>query len=375
MNAVHLVWLIAAGCVAGVANAQPGAAVPAAAASAPAPSFAEVLKKYAEVDLSVPESPAFAILGLTPSGVQRPGTPRELASSLTKGFDKDGTPQTGLAIDFAPLPLFAQELIVGGKTYEDDLLIQILTRTTVSLATADATGGASQQAWGLRIGLLDRGDPGLYSSELVSCIQKTVTLPPVPGGMDVEAAPPDVNASIRKAIASCDPTQRIALWAKPALYVGFGQSWYSSTGALKDRAPAANAFWATYSVGRSLGSVRSLLLLHVERKSDQRTPDPADATRLLRQDSKGLTARLRFGAPKWHAFLDAGRSWVAIEGQARSKVRHVGVGAEFQMKDDLWLQLGNVSEKGYQDGSDRRQVTAGIRFGAEPFLASPGPAK
>lgn len=366
MNPSALVIGAAAACWSATACAQQPAPAP------QAPSFVDALKKYKEVDLSVPESPAFAILGIAPSAVQRPGTVRELAGGLLKGLDSKGKPRTGLAFDFAPLPLAAPQEIVGGRRYEQRPLVQILTRTTISLATSDAAGGGSQQAWGIRMGLLDQGDPGLYSKELMSCIDGSVVIPPPPPAANVNPLPAESNEAIRQAIAQCDPGKRIALWAKPALYAGFGQSWYSASGALSDRSPAARAFWATYSVGRDLRGLRSLLLVHAERKSDDRTPGAADAAKLLRQDTTGLAARLRVGAEKWHAFGEFGAKRVKLEGVPKSNVRHLALGAELRVKDDIWLQLGRTTEHGVRDGTNHRQVTAGLRLGSDPFLPAPG---
>lgn len=377
MKAAQKLALLAAALVCGAAWAQvpAAAAAPASAASvAQQATFVDALLRIGQADLSVPASPAFAVLGITPTGIQRPGTVRELTTALIKGFDSAGKPKTGLALDIAPLPVFAQELIVGGKKYEADTLIQVLARTTVSLATVDAADGASQQAWGVRVGLIDRGDPGLYSDELISCVKGNVRLPDIVATPDVNPLPAQANDELRKAIAACDPTKRIALWAKPALYVGFGQSWFSATGALKDRTAATRAFWGTYSVGRELGEMRALLQLHVQKNSNARVVDPTDATRFVRQDSSNAVARLAMGKSKWHAFVDLGAGRMKQASSGSTSTRHQGIGAEFQIRADTWLQMGHVSEHGSVDGSNQRKVTAGIRFGSEPFLKQPGPA-
>lgn len=355
-----------------------------AAASAPAPAasspekpkaFVEALVRIGQVDLSVPGSPAFAVLGIDPTGIQRPGTVRELGAALTKGFDKNGKPKTGLAFDFAPLPLAAPQLIVGGKRYEADRLIQLLTRTTVSLATVDGTDGASRMAWGVRVGVFDDGDPGLFADLLASCVRSTVTPPPVQSGPTVVGATDAVNQKLRDDLAKCDPSKNLALWAKPSLYIGFGQSWSSATGALKDRTAANKAFWATYSIGRALGNTRVLGLLHAKRDDDSNASDPADATKFFKQTSTEVAARLRLGQDGWRASFDWGVGRVKQATRAASTARRYGAGLEFQIKEDMWLQMGQVTEKGWQDGASQRKVTAGLRFGSEPSFAKPGPGQ
>src|SRR4051812_10026938 len=58
--------------------------------------------KSADVDLSVPDSPAFIALGLSPETVVRPTSPREFATSLLNGVGQDGHLQTGVAVDVVP---------------------------------------------------------------------------------------------------------------------------------------------------------------------------------------------------------------------------------------------------------------------------------
>src|SRR5437763_20839 len=58
------------------------------------------------VDLAVPESPAFAVLDITPQTVNRPTSTEEFATSLLNGVDKNGNFQAGVAVDTIPYLLF-----------------------------------------------------------------------------------------------------------------------------------------------------------------------------------------------------------------------------------------------------------------------------
>jgi hypothetical protein len=357
------------------------ASVQAQAQDAPKPDFSSELASRSDLDLSVPASPAFALLGLSPSNIQRPGTIRELVSAVARGFDKNGKPKNGLAIDIAPLPIISPESIIGGDTYAKDPFIPVLTRTTVSLGTSEVAGGASQLAWGIRVGVFDRGDPGYYGHELHDCVipvLKDKGLLTVSGGPTTEEPPEDKakrHAAIKEVANECAAQVGKERWAKPAVYVGYGQSWYSSTGALSDRAPAAQSWWATGTAGRALKNWRALLQLHAERQLNERYADKDDPNLLHVQASTSLIARFKIGAPKWHAYADLGRKRVLLDGVSNAKVRYSGFGAEFKIKDDVWLQLGNTSERGFNDGSSQMKVLAGIRFGSEPFLVAPGGAK
>jgi len=76
--------------------------------------------KAAMVDLSVPDSPAFTVLGLTPEEVARPTTARKLATSLLNGVDRNGVLQTGVAIDTVPYLALAGQLVTLQARIKDE---------------------------------------------------------------------------------------------------------------------------------------------------------------------------------------------------------------------------------------------------------------
>lgn len=55
-------------------------------------------------ELRAPSSPAFTLLGITPSDIARPSSPKELAATLANGFGSDG-----LALEFLPAEIFGSQ--------------------------------------------------------------------------------------------------------------------------------------------------------------------------------------------------------------------------------------------------------------------------
>ena len=170
------------------------------------------------------------------------------------------------------------------------------------------------------------------------------------------------------------------LWAQPAVYAGFGKSWYSQSGALTDRAPDVTAYWISGSYGMfagkpkdEVGAFRFLLQGYLGRKLNDRTPDPNDATKLLREDSNDVALRLKLGKENWHTFLESGRARVRLGGDTKENRYHTSVGAEFKLGfgDNLWVQVASVSERGLANGKTNTGVTLNLKFGA-PFLELPG---
>src|SRR5262249_54990701 len=66
------------------------------------------------LDLSVPESPAFTILGVTPHDVTRPYDIESLGVSLLNATDQHGVLQSGIAMESNPVvALAAPRLLIA----------------------------------------------------------------------------------------------------------------------------------------------------------------------------------------------------------------------------------------------------------------------
>jgi hypothetical protein len=126
------------------ANSGPAAA---AQAASTAPDQGK-LQLFA-LDLAVPDSPAFAILGTTPENVTRPTSPKDLATSLLNGVDEQGHFVTGVAIDVTPKMVFAGRTLQW-RDCHDNYSQRLAARTQVSYAT---TKGATSDDPAVRMAL------------------------------------------------------------------------------------------------------------------------------------------------------------------------------------------------------------------------------
>jgi len=130
--------------------------------------------KKAALDLSVPTSPAFSALGLTPQSVIRPTSPREFAASLINGVDPNGNLQNGIAVELAPFLMWHGNDITLNQYQNPNNLPddqnprdkfsfdRMLYRTSLSLATTKGTSDddkSSRIAFGLTLTPYDLGDP------------------------------------------------------------------------------------------------------------------------------------------------------------------------------------------------------------------------
>ena len=112
-------------------------------------------------DRPLSAAPAFVALGVTPETVSHPATPREFAASLLNGVDRNGTLQTGFAMEVAPYQVF-----FGPQTtlrnYRESLVTRLLYNFNVSAATTKASTDddqAQRLALGMELTLFDKGDP------------------------------------------------------------------------------------------------------------------------------------------------------------------------------------------------------------------------
>ena len=125
---------------------------------------------------SVPESPAFTALNVTPQKISRPNSPKDLAVGLLEGADRNGNLQTGIAIDTAPFLLGAGKDFTIEK-YRNSWGSRALARIQVSIATtkgATDDDNSAKLALGFRFTPYDEGDPRLDTG-LTGCYDTAFT--------------------------------------------------------------------------------------------------------------------------------------------------------------------------------------------------------
>ena len=118
------------------------------------------------VDWAVPESPAFTVLGLTPQTVTRPSSSQQLATTLLNGIDQNGNFQSGIALDLQPYMLWYGHTVSYAK-YRDSRATRFLSRAQLSVGSSKGATGddkSARVALGLRLTLLDKGDPYLNAA-------------------------------------------------------------------------------------------------------------------------------------------------------------------------------------------------------------------
>lgn len=216
------------------------------AQAAPPSTAADLAKKdvlnTGDLDFSVPESPAFTALGVTPQTVTRPTNLRSLATSLLNGVDQNGNFQTGFALDTAPYMLYWGNKLTLRK-YLASSWKRFVSRATVSIATTKGTTDAdksSRLATGLRLTIFDRGDPRAdkeFVKEITTALNEVrdANKEVSPTASDDEKAKhvKDLQQALQKAtkVIADQRTKKLkTLWNASSMVIGAAPSWISKDG-------------------------------------------------------------------------------------------------------------------------------------------------
>jgi hypothetical protein len=328
------------------------------------------------LDLSPPESPAFAVLGLTPQTVIRPATPREFGSSLINSLDENGNFQTGLALDTVPFMLFNGPNITI-QDYQNQTLTRILARTAFSFAvTKGATDDdqATRLAAGLSMTLWDRGDPRIHRpgtpGDVLDCFVRNLQFggPPIPPTATQEEVDNLIAAEqtrLKPIADKCRDEGRKARWNRSSFVVAYAPSWISKNGRSSDFEWNGGAFWSSFAYGfeeyKSLRDVGQLIV-HARYRTKEQTPDPDNEGEFFTRDSFFFGGRFRAGSPAFALnFEDAFVRNKRAGGRADNSNRF-SVGAEARLGDNLYFVISAGSNVGRDDGN-KGFLMSSFRFG------------
>jgi hypothetical protein len=359
---------------------------------------------FTNVDMSVPESPAFTVLGVTPETVIRPTSPRAFATSLLNGVDQNGNFQSGLAMDFVPYLLVAGDDLTLRK-YQTKQVVRLLSRTQFSFAT---TKGATTEdksmrlALGLHLTLWDRGDPRTDET-LMSCLS-AFRLPPPPTMLECELPdnPTDADReAFRKCQESAEATRqerarqvqearefndsvstrcrdesRQRNWNASSWIIGAAPSWISTDGQTKNMRWNGGGFWTSVAYGfegvPGLES-RSQLILHGRYRNREVVPDPNTTGAFLSQDSYFFGARFRTGSPTFNGSFEYTFLRSRFAGLRFDNASRFSLLFERRIAGDTWFNLSLGGESGRQDGRNNGFVLTSFKWAFSDRRNVPSP--
>jgi hypothetical protein len=315
-------------------------------------------KKYV-VDISIPESPAFTVLNVTPTDVVRPSSMRAWATSLMHGVDKDGKLKDGLALEGAPYALLNRKMSLFEYTQLNPFA-KAMMNTHVSMGTAKGSQSDDKSmklGLGLRVRLFDLGDPR-EDSELIECFTRKAAAQQPAGDFFRSGVGPGN-------FEDCHAKRKSARWNASSGIVGLGQAWISTTGNFSDRERSTRGAWTTLAYGFEgmPGMTENFQLLgHYKALDNERVADPLDGAKFVDRDTRLGAAQLRFGIEEFAGSFETSWARQTITGRLTERVRRYAIGIEYKVAPNVWLIASTGGQKG-GNGDNKGFVMGTIRFG------------
>jgi len=339
----------------------------------------DLAASFSNIDLSVPESPAFTVLGVTPNAIARPGTPREFATSLLNGLDKNGNFQTGLAIDTAPFMLFNGQNVTL-QDYNDYYLTRLLSRTQFSLATTKGAASddtATRLALGLNMTLWDKGDARVYhpkrgpDGDVLTCFKANIQPPDAPSS--AVPTPAEIAAINAKAIAAnnkvadaCRDKVRKANWNATGWVIAYAPSWITKNGQNTALKWNGGAFWSSFAYGfDGLPSLQKIaqLIVHARYRSNEQVADPARPGRFISQNSSFFGGRFRAGNPAFAFNFEASYIRNRIAPSRTFTSGRYAFGAEARITDNFYLVVTGGNGPGDAGAPNKGFFMSSFKYG------------
>lgn len=350
-----------------------------------------------EVDFSIPESPGFTILGLTPQEVTRPATPREFATALINSFDRNGNFQSGIAIDVAPFQLLLDvnrdedyiDFQAGKETRDKNreplkhYFTRLLWRTQFSLATTKGTSESDKSARlgaGLNLTFFDFGDPNTdfflrecidnVDLELEAQAIKDMGLPPDRskwGRAEIEqfrARQSELfqresliisQGYYEKKYKKCSKESEKRNFGRSSFGVGFAGSWISKNGESSKFTNNGQGLWASLNYGfehfpgfrcselelekEENRCITPQLIFHFRRRIKEIVPNPLLEGMFTTRDSNLFGMRLRVGVPTWSVNFEGVYRGERYAGRTSSNSIQASVGADYRLAKNLYLNF------------------------------------
>jgi len=321
----------------------------------PAPSSYKV--KDVDIDLSVPESPAFTALGLNPEEIVRPATPREFATSLLNGVDRKGNLQTGVAFDTVPYLVFwGSEVTLAN--YRKSAMTRVLSRTSFSVATTKGGGEEDKSvklAFGVHATLFDTEDPRVNNDDLLKCFALIAPFRPAAVPIDgntanLEAERKKFEGGMRTQAAACrEQFRREARWNATSWIVAAAHASVSATGLAGDLMGGATTAWSSFSYG--FDGVPGLsdhaqLIGHVRHINGDIVVDKDLPSGQEIRDTSTAGGQFRVGTSSFAVAFEAAYQKTVAAGRPDDVAMRLSVSAERRLAKDLWLTVAFGGDRG-----------------------------
>jgi len=238
-----------------------------------------------KIDFAVPEVPAFTLLDVSPTKVERPGSVRDLVLALANGVTASGGLQTALAIEVAPAKLSLWDAdanaALSQSAFLSGLRISVATNTVKDDKQTKSSLAAGVR-WSISTADTELGD-------LQACLTLALPRPPPPGPRPPEDAKAPPEAS-NEDLADCRDLYQRAHLASWSFEIAAALS-FSTVNEFQfdDLSADTLSVWTTGTIGWNKGEPAFNELI---RNLEEHREDAQAIQAILHDKKTGLKAQL-----------------------------------------------------------------------------------
>lgn len=286
-------------------------------------------------DFSIPQSPAFTVLGVTPDNVIHPTSYRSLATSFLEGVDQSGNIQSGFAVDTKPYFL-AKGKEISLRDYRSKRTIRQLSRMQLSFATSSSEGSSKADRYGvsLRWTPWDPADPRM-STALDECRRESLVSEDDAETVfgDITALSEDEVKKLRSKDKKCRVDAKKQEWNAGSWDLGIAG--FSTT--LDSGTASGHALWSSIALKfRDSGQ----FIFHARHTDNELTAVEGETGLSFNPVNRTtIGGRFKYGNSRGALLLEAVR--VKEEGANDSDIEGTRylLGTEFRVREGMWIQL------------------------------------
>lgn len=308
------------------------------------------------LDLSIPDSPAFAVAGMSPSDVIHPGTLREFGVALLSGIGSDGKFRQGVAVDVAPYLAWAGRNLTL-ETYRSPRawVRRVAARTQLSIGSEveqeASLSGRTIVGVGVRSVLLDRGDPRL-DAELSDEFRRILEFREAPEGPPSDVGVPREILNLSDSLDEARGRATARLWNRAKIELGAAWRLEAADGRTKSLQGNGGSVWANGAVGLShWGQV----IIHGKFDSTARRDSTGD-------NWVGAVIP-RVGTDSWTIMAETSLTHQRTRmPKKRDSWGRIVLGSEVRLADGTWLVVALGSEIGRGAGASGFVTSAKLKW-------------
>jgi hypothetical protein len=341
-------------------------APPASPSASPTLASADELKKV-NLDRALGAVPAFDALGLSPESVTTPSTPRDLATDVLNGVDKNGVLQHGLAIETAPFRLIGIRTGLSayrgtGETDVGAMITRWIYNFSTSIATSKAVdkSDAVQLAIGFKEVLYESADHDPYrNSDLNEAFQNAAQEAASQGVLSDTGPLQEIPSSAKKIFQSAVDDFYKNKWHGMIWTAAIAPTWNSDSGKISDLTGTGFTTWSAFAYGTPKDSLKITqdepinvqIIGELRYREGEHVVDPNDKMHIATENNFLVAARLRMGTDTFNGFAEGGyvRVWHGLNGDGDGWRGALGI--EKKITANIWLvltageQFGDASVK------------------------------